>query len=113
MAVRPAVPPLDFDVFWPDGGTAVIALVGELDVAGAPRVRQAVVDVLDADIERVVVDLSGLSFIDSTGLGVLVGAYKRARAVGADFAVARPSTAVARVFQIAGIDKILPVEAAA
>ena len=91
-------------------GEVVVAIVGELDVSGAPRVREALLSALSEGAQRVAIDLSGLAFIDSTGLGVLVGAFKRARAQSVDFVLTKPSKSVSRVFEIAGLDKILPVE---
>lgn len=91
-------------------GTIVVTLAGELDVAGAPIVRQALVDALNDGAPLLVVDLSQLGFIDSTGLGVLVGALKRAHSMDAEFVLANPSRAVSRVFEIAGLDRVMPVE---
>jgi anti-sigma B factor antagonist len=91
-------------------GEVVVAIVGELDVSGAPKVREALLTALGEGAHRVTIDLSGLAFIDSTGLGVIVGAFKRARAQEVDFVLTKPSKSVIRVFEIAGLDKILPVE---
>jgi anti-sigma B factor antagonist len=92
------------------GDTAGIALEGELDLAGSPCVRQALVDAINDGAGRVAVDLSSLSFVDSTGLGVLVGAYKRARSFDIEFVLVNPTRAVARVFEIAGLDRVMPIE---
>ena len=55
-----------------DGAAAVVRLGGELDLANANRVRSALLDVAAEDVDRVIVDLSGVTFLDSTALGVLV-----------------------------------------
>lgn len=70
---------LDFgvDVERLDGGTYVVGVEGELDAYSAPRLEQALGRVLADDATGVVVDLSRCSFIDSTGLRVLVGTSKR------------------------------------
>jgi anti-sigma B factor antagonist len=103
-------PPLAVTARPGEAGEVVVAVVGELDVSGAPRVREALLAALTEGAHRVTIDLSALSFIDSTGLGVLVGAYKRARSQSVDLVLTNPTRSVARVFEIAGLDKVLPVE---
>lgn len=91
-------------------GEALVTVTGELDVAAAPRLRGLLTELLDTDPVRVVVDLSGLSFIDSTGLGVLVGAEKRARQRFIEFVLHDPPAPIWKVFQITGIDRVVSVE---
>jgi anti-anti-sigma factor len=92
-----------------DGGNHVLALSGELDIAGA--------DALDAELERVeatvslqeiLIDLRGLRFIDSTGLRLLIAAGRRAETAAYRLRIVRPSAPVFRVFEIAGVDALLP-----
>ena len=68
----------------PAPGTAVIAPTGSLDVYSAAEIRAALLDVLNEGRYRQVVDLTGVDFLDSTGLAVIVGAWKRARGHGGD-----------------------------
>ena len=88
----------------------VVIVTGEIDVATSPVLRQALADLVDLH-GRITVDLSGTTFIDSSGLGVLVGALKRARECGNDDLVLRGlQEPVRRVFEITGLTELFPVE---
>ena len=92
-------------------GTTVLAVVGELDVGTAPRLREVLVR-LAADTgrpPRVVLDLSGVDFLDSTGLGVLLGGAKRLRAQGGGLALARAEPQVRKVLEVTRVIEILPL----
>lgn len=88
-------------------GPAVITATGELDVYTAPRLREA----LDAEPAEagLVVDLSGLDFIDSTGLGVIVATHQRLSDGGGRLALAIGSDRVERPFKLAGLLGVLNV----
>jgi anti-sigma B factor antagonist len=87
----------------------VVTVVGELDMATAPRLRQALVEATGHGARGVVVDLGAVDFLDSTGLGVLLGAVKRIRGVGGDLVLARAAPQVARVFEVTRLIEILPI----
>ncbi|HEX4364589.1 MAG TPA: STAS domain-containing protein [Solirubrobacteraceae bacterium] len=90
-----------------DGDVHTIALSGELDLANASDVERAL-DVAEAtDAASIVLDLSGLTFIDSTGIRLIVSADARSRANSHRLTLLRGSPAVERVFVISGIDKIV------
>lgn len=90
------------------GGIAVIALAGELDVSGSALVEQEIERVAaDHDPGAIVLDLSGLDFMDSTGLRLVVLADARARALGHRFALVPGNADVQRVFQITGMERRL------
>lgn len=89
--------------------TAVVRVIGELDVATAPRLRQEAVRLVGVNINRVVLDLGGVDFIDSTGLGVVVGMVKRLRTHGGDLALIRGHDRVSKVFDITRVSDILPL----
>jgi anti-sigma B factor antagonist len=92
-------------------GWTVLAVVGELDVASAPRLRQEVHRVAVDPEPAIVLDLSGVDFLDSTGLGVIVGILKRVRTQGGDLRLAGAPDRVRRVFEITRLDTVLPMHA--
>jgi anti-sigma B factor antagonist len=91
-----------------DGSVHVIALSGELDLAAADRVEQELRRVEATDAGSIVVDLSGLTFMDSTGARLLWQADARSRADANRLRLRRGPRAVQRVFEISGIADMLP-----
>ncbi len=87
----------------------MLAAVGELDVVGAPELRQAVLRMLHAGERRVALDLSGVDFIDSFGLGVLIGALKRARLADAEICLVITQRRVMRVIEICDLDRVFTI----
>lgn len=85
----------------------VLRVAGELDVVGAPELRQAVVSAVAEGIRLLAFDLSDVDFLDSFGIGVIIGALKRLRQRGGDMVVVCPSRRIRRVFEICDLDKIL------
>ena len=93
-------------------GWQVVAVVGELDLATLPAARTEVVAATRRRTPpKVVLDLTGLSFLDSVGLGVVAGAIKRVRSGHGAIAVAVESDRVRNVFTLTGFDTLLPVVA--
>lgn len=93
------------------GSTRVIAAVGELDAASAPTLGRRLNAAIDAGHEDLLLDMSGLRFLDSTGLGVLLGAQRRLARAGGSLQIACAVPAVLRVFQTTRLDRdftILP-----
>jgi anti-anti-sigma factor len=88
---------------------ADVRLKGELDVETAARARQQIHDAIDRSAdETVIVSLQGLTFVDSSGLGLLVGAQKRARDRGVDLRYLPPPERLWRTFTATGLDRVLP-----
>jgi len=87
----------------------VISVLGEIDLATAPELRTALDRVLDAGASSLVVDLSGSTFIDSTALGVLIGAWKRAQNQGRSMSVVASDPRILRVFEITGLVDLFPM----
>jgi len=90
-------------------GCTVLAATGEVDVATAPQLRQEAVRLVAAGQSRLVIDLSGVDFLDSTGLGVIVGVLKRVRTHDGVLAVAGAENHVRKVFDITRISDVLPM----
>ena len=91
-----------------NGDAARLTLVGELDMATAPRVEEAVADVLAKGARDVIVDLSGLAFVDSSGLRLFITLNDRAAVEAWTLGLIRPSAPSLSVFQITGAEENLP-----
>ena len=86
----------------------MVAPVGELDIATVDAVRAEVDE--RAPGEGLVIDLSGLAFLDTSGIALVVEAYRDAAANDFPLRIVRAAPAVHRVFEIAGLDGVLPFE---
>jgi anti-sigma B factor antagonist len=86
-----------------DPKTSVLSVEGELDLASAPKLKWALADVIDAGATQLVVDLSRVSFIDSTALGVLVGVH-RSLSAGTRMGIACSHPDVLNIFELTGLD---------
>lgn len=91
---------------------SVVAVEGEVDVSNVDQLRSAIDKQLDAAPSELVVDLSQVPYIDSTGIGVLVGAAHRAAEKNVRFEVARPQRNVERVLGLLGVSADLNVRGA-
>ena len=88
----------------------VLAVHGELDVDGAPELRGALIEAIDEHPGRtLIVDLEGVDFIDSAGLGVLVGGLKRARDAGGDLLLVATGQSVVRVLELTGLTRAFEI----
>ncbi len=94
-----------------EGGCTVLTVAGEIDVHTATTLRDAMTKVLNRGRVRLVLDLSGVPFCDSSGLGVLVGGFKRTRARGGSFRLASVNEHMLRVLAITGLVKVFAVHA--
>jgi anti-anti-sigma factor len=92
-----------------DDGTATVVLKGELDLSGIQSATQAIEQAEAAPVRMVVLDLEGLTFMDSTGLEVVLRAAQRAREAGRRLVVARPSPYVKRLLELTAIDQSLDI----
>jgi anti-anti-sigma factor len=88
---------------------AVVSLRGELDMSGVDRARQAIEEAEASSAALLVLDLSQLDFVDSTGLEVMLRAARRAHDDGRRLVVQRPSHYVKRLLELTAIDQSLDV----
>ena len=92
----------------PSNGCRIVAAGGEIDAHTAPRLRERIHEVLaEPGIDHLVIDLSSATFLDSSALGVLVGALKRMREVDGRFDVVLPTSPLRRIFEITALDRVL------
>ena len=87
----------------------VLEVGGEVDVYTAPRLRERLVELMDSGARNVVVDLGRVDFLDSTGLGVLVGALKRVRAHEGSLLLVCTQERLLKIFRITGLAKVFVI----
>ncbi|HUF31778.1 MAG TPA: STAS domain-containing protein [Acidimicrobiales bacterium] len=87
-------------------GFAVLAVSGEVDVATVPRLREQLHGLVAEGSNQIIVDLDGVDFLDSTGLGVLVGALKRVRSNDGDLHLICTQPRIRKVFEVTGLTKV-------
>jgi len=87
----------------------VLTVAGELDAHSSPLLRTTLLGLVAGADQEVVVDLAGVSFCDSTGLGVLVGAHRRMAASERTLAVQSVRPAVRHLLEVSGLDQVLLV----
>lgn len=88
-------------------GIAVVRGEGKLNMISSPELRATVLRVIGEGASRIVVDLSAIDFMDSSGLGALVGCLKSARQAGGDLRISAPSTQVSMVLRLSNLDRVL------
>jgi anti-sigma B factor antagonist len=87
----------------------VLSVKGEIDVYTAPRLREKLVELVSEGHRKVVVDLEAVDFLDSTGLGVLVGGLKRLRSHGGDLMLVSTQARILKVFEITGLTAVFRI----
>jgi len=88
---------------------ALVTAVGEIDAATADSLASAVTSALDGGHRLVVVDFAEVTFIDSTGLGVLVKSHRKAESLSSRFAVVHPTPQTRKLIRVLGLDQLLHV----
>ena len=91
------------------GDWAVVDVEGEVDVFTAPKLREQIIGLLTAGNDRIVVNLEKVDFMDSTGLGVLVGGLKRVKEKDGSLAIAGAHGTVLRVLSVTGLNSVFPL----
>lgn len=100
---------LDIHVDPDRNGWAVVSVHGEIDVYTAPRCRERLVALVSEGHYRIVVDLEGVDFLDSTGLGVLVGALKRVRSHDGELLLVCTQPRILKVFEITRLTRVFDI----
>ena len=92
-----------------EGKVTVIVLEGELDVSSAPTLKELMQKLIDEGKRQFLMDLGKVDFIDSSGLGIFVNAYKRIRSAGGEMKFLKPQEPVRKVFSLTQTDKVFPI----
>ena len=94
-----------------DETTCFLEIEGEVDVYTSPELKQHLVSLVESGVKRVIVNLSKVEYLDSTGLGVLIGGLKRLREGDGNLVLVGPGMRILRIFEITGLDKIFDIYA--
>ena len=92
-----------------EGDRTVLEVGGEIDVYTAPRLREQFAQLVEDGRCDLVVDLEKVAFLDSTGLGVLVGGLKRVRTRNGSLRLVCTQDRILKIFRITGLDKVFPL----
>ena len=98
---------IEFDVRTREDGVGVVTPQGRLNMVSARRLKEVLADLVGSGTTRIVVDMAQTTFLDSSGLGALIGGLKSARQGGGDLRIARPTPAVQAVFELTNLDRVL------
>jgi anti-sigma B factor antagonist len=98
---------IEIDVTRRPDGVAVVVPNGRLNMVAARQMKELLALLVGEGSVRIVVDLERTTFLDSSGLGALIGGLKSARQAGGDLRIARPTAEVMTVFQLTNMDKVL------
>ena len=90
-------------------GIEVIDVAGTIDISTAPRHRELLIDLVSKDNDQLVVNLERVEFLDSTGLGVLVGGLKRVRAHDGSLDLVCTQERILKIFRITGLTKVFGI----
>jgi anti-sigma B factor antagonist len=98
---------IEFAVETRDDGIGVVTPQGRLNMVSARRLKGVLSELVESGTHRIVVDLGETTFLDSSGLGALIGGLKSARQAGGDLRIARVSPSVMTVFELTNLDRVL------
>lgn len=97
--------PLSLETITVGSDCALIRVAGEIDVYSAPQLREAILALIGTGVSHVIADLRGVDFLDSTGLGAIVGGHKRLRTNDGSLVLAASPDRIVRLFRITGLDR--------
>jgi anti-sigma B factor antagonist len=91
------------------GDRTVLSVGGEIDVYTAPQLRQRLIELVEEGSQHIIVDMEQVEFLDSTGLGVLVGGLKRVRALDGSLRLVCSQERILKIFRITGLEKVFGI----
>jgi anti-sigma B factor antagonist len=97
--------PLSLETITVGSDCALIRVAGEIDVFTASQLRETVLDLIAGGVSHVIADLRGVEFLDSTGLGAIVGGHKRLRTIDGSLILTASPDRIMRLFRITGLDQ--------
>jgi len=100
---------LTLNVYSDTPESTVVAVGGEIDVYSAPKLRERLITLVDSGSHHLIVDMEAVEFLDSTGLGVLVGGLKRVRAHDGWIDLVCTQGRILRIFRITGLSKVFSI----
>ena len=98
--------PLHLETFTAGTDCAVLHIAGEVDVYSAPQLRERVIQLLADGIPHIIADLRGVDFLDSTGLGALVGSLKRLREQDGSLKLVTGAGRIPQLFRLTGLVRV-------
>ena len=101
----------DIDISSLESGAVVVSVTGDIDLFTTPEFKQAVAEAMSRDADEVVVDLSRSTFMDSSSLGVLIGAHRKLARRGRPLVVVCDNEAILKVLRVTGLDGVFDVVA--
>ncbi len=90
-------------------GAQVISVAGDIDLMTAPDLKATIYEVLDSGVRDIILDMSEMDFMDSSGLGVLVSTLRRIRSEGGSICLVCQRESVLKVFSLTGLDKVFTI----
>lgn len=99
---------MEYTVSQEQAGVSIIRPAGRLNMVTAGELRDLVHATVEGGHTRIVIDLAGVDFMDSSGLGALINALKTARQAGGDLRIASPNEQVQLVLSLTNLDRVLP-----
>ena len=91
------------------GGIKLVTVHGDIDVYSSPKVKDALYEIIDKEAYRIVINLEDIRYIDSTGLGVLIGALKKVKGSEGNITIVCSNPQIKKVFTITGLVKIFGI----
>ena len=91
------------------GGKTIVAVGGEIDVYTAPKLRDKITEIVAGGVYDIVIDMEEVEFLDSTGLGVLVGGLKKVRAHDGSLQLVCNQDRLLKIFRITGLAKVFVI----